>query len=57
MNDVIQLLSALEQGDPHAASRLLPLVDEELPQLVRRFDPRKGILGGPFLDQLGMLPQ
>jgi len=25
-NDVTQLLNALEQGDPHAASRLLPLV-------------------------------
>ncbi len=30
MNNVTQLLSALEQGDPHAASRLLPLVHEEL---------------------------
>jgi uncharacterized protein YdeI (YjbR/CyaY-like superfamily) len=27
-NDVTQLSSALEQGDPHAASRLLPLVYE-----------------------------
>ena len=26
MNDVTQLLSALGRGDPHAASRLLPLV-------------------------------
>jgi hypothetical protein len=26
MNDVTQLLSALEQGDPHAASQLLRLV-------------------------------
>jgi hypothetical protein len=26
MNEVTQLLSALDQGDPHAASRLLPLV-------------------------------
>jgi hypothetical protein len=33
MNQVTQLLSALEQGDPHAASRLLPLVYEELRRL------------------------
>jgi hypothetical protein len=31
MHDATQLLSALEQGDPHAASRLLPLVCKELP--------------------------
>jgi hypothetical protein len=30
MADVTQLLSALEHGDPHAASRLLPLVYDEL---------------------------
>jgi hypothetical protein len=34
MNHVTQLLSALEQGDPHAASRLLPLVHDELRRLV-----------------------
>jgi hypothetical protein len=33
MNEVTQLLSALEQGDPHAASRLQPLVYEELRKL------------------------
>jgi hypothetical protein len=33
MNEVTQLLSALQQGDPHAASRLLPLVYEELRKL------------------------
>jgi hypothetical protein len=33
MNDVTQLLNALGQGDPHAASRLLPLVYEELCRL------------------------
>jgi RNA polymerase sigma factor (TIGR02999 family) len=32
-NDVTQLLSALGQGDPHAASRLLPLVYDELRKL------------------------
>jgi RNA polymerase sigma factor (TIGR02999 family) len=30
MTDVTRLLSALEQGDPHAASQLLPLVYDEL---------------------------
>jgi RNA polymerase sigma factor (TIGR02999 family) len=33
MNEVTQLLSALGQGDPHAASRLLPLVYDELRKL------------------------
>jgi hypothetical protein len=33
MNAITQLLSALNQGDPHAASRLLPLVYEELRKL------------------------
>jgi hypothetical protein len=32
-NDVTRLLSALGQGDPHAASRLLPLAYEELSKL------------------------
>jgi len=30
MSDVTRILSAIEQGDPHAAERLLPLVYEEL---------------------------
>jgi hypothetical protein len=30
MDDVTRLLSALGQGDPHAASRLLPLVYDAL---------------------------
>jgi hypothetical protein len=30
MNEFTQLLSALEHGDPHAASRLLPLACEEM---------------------------
>ena len=33
MDDATQLLIALGQGDPHAASRLLPLVYEELRRL------------------------
>ncbi len=33
MTDVSQLLNALSQGDPHAASRLLPLVYDELRKL------------------------
>jgi hypothetical protein len=33
MNDITQLLCALEQGDPHAAGRLLPLVYDELRKL------------------------
>jgi RNA polymerase sigma factor (TIGR02999 family) len=30
MNDVTRILSAVEQGDPHAAEQLLPLVYDEL---------------------------
>jgi RNA polymerase sigma factor (TIGR02999 family) len=33
MNEVTRILSAIEQGDPHAAEQLLPLVYEELRQL------------------------
>jgi hypothetical protein len=32
-HDVTQRLSALDQGDPHAVSRLLPLVYQELRKL------------------------
>jgi DNA-binding GntR family transcriptional regulator len=30
MSDVTRILSAIEQGDPHAAEKLLPLVYDEL---------------------------
>src|SRR5919201_36887 len=33
MSEVTQILSAIEQGEPHAAEQLLPLVYEELRQL------------------------
>lgn len=33
MSDVTQVLSAIDQGDPHAAQQLLPLVYDELRQL------------------------
>jgi RNA polymerase sigma factor (TIGR02999 family) len=33
MTDVTQILSAIEQGDPHAAAELLPLVYDELRRL------------------------
>jgi RNA polymerase sigma factor (TIGR02999 family) len=33
MNDVTHILSAIEQGDPHAANQLLPLVYDELRKL------------------------
>jgi RNA polymerase sigma factor (TIGR02999 family) len=33
MNQVTQLLSGIEGGDPHAASQLLPLVYDELRRL------------------------
>src|SRR3954465_14762999 len=33
MNDVTRILSAIDQGDPHAAEQLLPLVYDELRKL------------------------
>src|ERR1700740_1458460 len=33
MNDGTRILSAIDQGDPHAAEKLLPLVYEELRKL------------------------
>src|SRR3954464_12620232 len=33
MDAITQVLNAIEQGDPHAASQLLPLVYEELREL------------------------
>jgi RNA polymerase sigma factor (TIGR02999 family) len=36
VNDVTSILKALEQGDPHAAGQLLPLVYEELRKLAAR---------------------
>jgi hypothetical protein len=33
MNDVTRILSAIEQGDPHAAAELLPFVYDELRKL------------------------
>jgi RNA polymerase sigma factor (TIGR02999 family) len=33
MNDATRILSAIEQGDPHAAEQLLPLVYDELRKL------------------------
>jgi RNA polymerase sigma factor (TIGR02999 family) len=36
MNDVTRILSAIEQGDPQAADRLLPLVYDELRRLAAR---------------------
>jgi RNA polymerase sigma factor (TIGR02999 family) len=36
MSDVTHILSAIEQGDPHAAEQLLPLVYDALRQLAAR---------------------
>ena len=36
MNNVTQLLNAVEEGDPHAASQLLPLVYDELRRLAEQ---------------------
>ena len=36
MNEITRILSAAEQGDPHAAEQLLPLVYDELRKLAAR---------------------
>jgi RNA polymerase sigma factor (TIGR02999 family) len=36
MSDVTRILNAIEQGDPHAAAQLLPLVYDELRRLAAR---------------------
>jgi RNA polymerase sigma factor (TIGR02999 family) len=36
MNDITSILSAIENGDPHAAEQLLPLVYDELRKLAAR---------------------
>src|SRR5881398_471910 len=36
MSDVTEILSAIEQGDPRAAEKLLPLVYDELRRLAAR---------------------
>jgi ECF sigma factor len=41
MGDVTQILSAIDQGDPHAAEQLLPLVYDESGNLVgKKTGPR-----------------
>jgi hypothetical protein len=47
MNEVTQLLSALGQGDPHAASRLLPLVYDALRRLTDFCFARDSWCSGP----------
>ena len=42
MSDVTRVLSALERGDPHAASQLLPLVYDELRKLAADRLAREG---------------
>jgi RNA polymerase sigma factor (TIGR02999 family) len=42
MNEVTRILSAIEEGDPHAASQLLPLVYDELRRLAsQKLDQEK----------------
>jgi len=42
MSEVTRILSAIEQGEPHAAEKLLPLVYDELRKLAaRRLAPEK----------------
>ena len=53
MTETSQLLIAIEQGDPQAASKLLPLVYEELRQLAAQRLARE--LPGQTLDPTGLV--
>ena len=46
MSDVTQILSAIEQGDPSASEQLLPLVYEELHEVIYKI---RQIVGGQDL--------
>ena len=53
MSEVTRILSAIEQGDPHAAERLLPLVCDEL----RKLAAAKLAQEKPGQTLLGRLPR
>ena len=53
MKDVTQVLSAIEQGDPHAAAQLLPLVYDELRRLAAQQLAREA--PGQTLDATGLV--
>src|SRR3954470_18857858 len=53
MSEVTRILSAIEQGDPHAAAQLLPLVYEELRRLAaQRLSQEKS---GQTLEATGLV--
>jgi len=47
MYDVTHILSAIEQGDPTVAKRLLPLVNDELPTLISHKMAQEKVLTDP----------
>jgi hypothetical protein len=49
MSSVTQILNAIEQGDPQAASQLLPLVYGELRRLAAHKLAREKPAGWPWL--------
>src|SRR5262245_50639188 len=55
MSDVMQILSAIERGDPRAAEKLLPLVYEELRRLANqrltREDPGQSLLSSDLVHE------
>jgi RNA polymerase sigma factor (TIGR02999 family) len=53
MSDVTRILSAIEEGDPHAAEQLLPLVYDELRKLARQKLAREQ--PGQTLDATGLV--
>src|SRR5438270_12079309 len=53
MSNVTHILSAIEQGDPHAAAQLLPLVYDELRKLAAQNLAREK--SGQTLDATGLV--
>jgi hypothetical protein len=48
VSEVTRILSAIDQGDPHAAAQLLPLVYDELRRLAARGICRRPAVRGAF---------
>ena len=59
MSDVTRILSAIEQGDPHAAAELLPLVYEDLLPATEFLEDQKTVkkfTGNKLTTEAGLKP-
>ena len=51
MSEVTRILSAIEQGDPHAAEQLLPLVASDQPRRPSPVPPENAVSSGVRLSR------